>query len=407
MNASECQVAIIGAGPYGLAIAAHLISRGIQPHVFGEPMDFWQRQMPRGMLLRSSKRSSNIGAPNVGFGLDDYAAQAGTELGDRIPLEDFVAYGRWFQKGATADSDRRRVSHLVRTSNGFSVLLDDGNRVRTKYVIVAAGIAQFAHIPQVFRHLPPDRAWHSSQHADLQRFSGMRVVVVGAGQSAFESAALLSEGGADVEILVRSRRVIWLSSSGVRRLPRTVLSIVDPGTDVGPLGLDQIAARPRLFASLPYSIQAPIAYRCIRPAAASWLRTRVGRARVTTSTEVTRAAADGKRVRIELSDGSTRLVDHLLLATGYRVDLSQYAFINQDLLRAISSFQGYPRVSGVFQSSVEGLFFAGAIAALSLGPLFRFVAGTQYCARAISQAIALGLHSRQERAFAADTLHAW
>jgi thioredoxin reductase len=353
-------------------------------------MEFWQNRMPRGMLLRSSKRSSSIGNPNAGLRLDDYATQNGTELPSPIPGEEFINYGRWFQRYAVPECDCRRVSNLVAASDGFRLLLEDGNEVHAKYAIVAAGIGPFAHVPKHFIGLPLEKVSHSSEHTDFQRFIGKRVLVVGGGQSAFESAALLLENGAEVEILVRKNHVIWISStSAVHHLPSRLSSILDPGTDVGPLGLNQLVARPRLFALLPRRLRALIAYRCIRPAVAPWLNTRVARAQVTTSTEVTRASANGKGVRLELSDGTTRLVDHVLLATGYQVDISRYSFIDRDLSHSIAQFEGYPLVSYRFESSVKGLFFAGATAAFSLGPVCRFVAGTEYCARAISQAIAL------------------
>lgn len=372
-------------------------------------MEFWRRHMPRGMMLRSSKRSSSIGSPNSGLCLEDYAAALGKQLEDLIPLEDFVAYGLWFQHLAVPECERRRVHGLVGASNGFRILLEDGHVVCAKCVVVASGIGPFAHIPQVFGGLPSERASHSSEHTDLGRFLEKRVIVVGSGQSAFESAALLVESGADVEVVVRSNRVIWLSGkNAARRLQRRFLSILDPGTDVGPLGLDQIAARPRLFATLPYWLQGPIAYRCVRPAVSSWLHSRVARARVTTSIEVTRVFENGKHIKIELSDGTARLADHVLLATGYRVDISRYSFLNPDLYNSISRFQGYPVLSRRFESSAEGLFFAGAAAAHSVGPLFRFVAGTEYCARAISGAIAmrLGLPRLREDPFAVDILRA-
>ena len=400
---SRCEVAIIGAGPYGLAVAAHLLARGIHTHVFGDPMEFWQHRMPRGMLLRSSKRSSSIGNPNSGFCLGDYAAHARRKIANPITLDDFIAYGRWFQRSAVPECDYRRVSNLIGASNGFRLVLEDGDAIHAKYVVVAAGIAAFVHRPQGFSGLPLEKVSHSSEHADFQRFAGSRVVVIGAGQSGFESAALLLESGAEVEIVARASRVHWLSSTNaLRRLPPRLLSMLDPGTDVGPLGLNQVAARPRLFASLPHPVQALVTYRCIRPAVATWLNNRVAKVQVTTSTEVTRASADGKGVSLELSDGTTRLVDHLLLATGYRIDISRYSFIDRGLFSSISRFQGYPMLSHRFKSSVEGLFFAGATAAISLGPLFRFVVGTQYCARAISEAIALRLElaPRQEHAFA-------
>ncbi len=306
MRDSECTAAVIGAGPYGLAVAAHLLARGIPTLVFGEPMEFWRRRMPRGMLLRSSKRSSSIGNPSAGFCLDDYAAQAEREFTDRIPREDFIAYGHWFQHNVVPECDHRRVSDLVRSSKGFLLSLSDGQAVQAKYVIVAGGIGPFAHVPELFSGLPSEKVSHSSDHVDFQRFADKRVVVVGAGQSAFESAALLLESGADVEIVVRANRVIWLSSANpARRLQRHFLSRLDPGTDVGPLGLDQIAARPRLFASLPYRLRAPIAHRCVRPAVSSWLNARIGRAHVKTSTDITRVTVNGNRLKIELSDGAS------------------------------------------------------------------------------------------------------
>ena len=408
MSAREHLAAIVGAGPYGLATAAHLRSRGVGTRTFGEPMEFWLRQMPRAMRLRSSKRSSSIGSPNVGFSLGDYAAQAGREIEDPIPAEDFIAYGRWFQRRVAPECDSRRVVDIAWASEGFSILLDDGHSLRARHVVVAGGIGPFAYVPEVFRGLPSEVATHSAQHVDFDRFAGKRVVVIGSGQSAFESAALLSESDAEVEIVARSPRVIWLSGGAARRLPRNLLSMIDPGTDVGPLGLDQIAARPWIFASLPYALQGPIYRRCVRPAAAGWLRTRVDKVRVTTSAEVVRASSIGRGVKIDLSDGTSRLADHLLLSTGYRVDISKYPFISPTLHRLIASLDGYPLLNRRFEASVDGLFFAGAPATLSLGPLFRFVAGTQYCAAAISQAIArnLGLPWRHERPFATDSIHA-
>jgi thioredoxin reductase len=395
MSINQSMVAIIGAGPYGLAIAAHLRAQGIATSVFGEPMAFWQHHMPHGMLLRSSKRSSSIGSPNGGSSLDDYATQNSTRLPDPLPLDRFINYGKWFQRIAVPECDWRRVSNLGPAPGGFRLVLEDADEVSAKYVIVAAGISRFAHMPEQFAGLPSDKVSHSSEHTDLQKFSGMRVLVIGSGQSAFESAALLLESGAEVEIVVRSSRVIWLSNkSAVHHLPSWLGSLLDPGTDVGPLGLNQLVARQRLFALLPHQFRDPIAYRCIRPAVAPWLATRVAQAQITTSTEIANASLSGKNVKLELSNGTSRLVDHVLFATGYRVDISRYSFIDRALFRSIAQFRGYPLVSHRFESSVAGLFFAGAPAAFSLGPVCRFVAGTQYCARAISRAIASAVSSR-------------
>lgn len=185
MSVNQNVVAIIGAGPYGLATAAHLQAQGIPTCVFGEPMAFWQHHMPHGMLLRSARRSSSIGSPNGGSSLDDYAIQSSTASSDPLPLEEFVNYGKWFQRIAVPECDGRRVSTLLPTPGGFRLVLEDADEVRAKYVVVAAGISLFAHMPKQFVGLPSDKVSHSSEHPDLQKFSGMRVMVIGGGQSGF------------------------------------------------------------------------------------------------------------------------------------------------------------------------------------------------------------------------------
>ena len=60
---NNCQLAIVGAGPYGLSIAAHLRERGVNFRIFGTPMRTWREQMPRGMLLKSDGFASNLSDP--------------------------------------------------------------------------------------------------------------------------------------------------------------------------------------------------------------------------------------------------------------------------------------------------------------------------------------------------------
>src|SRR5579864_1996087 len=190
--AQTCDVAVVGAGPYGLSAAAHLGRvRGLDVRVFGEPMSFWQG-MPRGMLLRSNWGSCSIGFHDGELTLDAYKAASGREFSTPVPLDEFIAYGHWFQQSAVPEVDRRRVTAVTTGPGGFRLLLDDGERIRAGRVVVAAGIE-----PVVAR-LPPELVTHSSEHRDLARFAGAEVVVVGAGQSALESAALLHEAGARV-----------------------------------------------------------------------------------------------------------------------------------------------------------------------------------------------------------------
>ncbi len=234
-------------------------------------------------------------------------------------------------------------------------------------------------------------ASHTSEHRDLGQFRGQRILVVGGGQSAFESAAILSENGAEVELVMRAPEVRWLHGSvHFRTKLGAMRRLLYPPTDVGPPGLNQLIARPHFFRWLPRRLQTKWAYRAIRPAASTWLRNRVDDVRITTGRSVVQAVACGDVARVDLDDGSMREVDHVLLGTGYRVDVSRYDFIGHKLLEKLRIDQGYPRLSLGLESSIPGLHFMGAPAARSMGPLTRFVSGTGYSARALTEAILRG-----------------
>src|SRR2546421_5418306 len=206
----DSPVAIIGAGPHGLAAAAHLRHGGLEPIVFGDPMAFWRDQMPAGMLLRSSPRASSIADPERKLMLGDWAAAHGKPVTRPVTLEDFLAYGQWFQRQAVPDVDPRMVRRVAKANGGFELSLEDGDVLHAGRVAVAAGIAPFPRVPELLRELPEELVSHASRHDDLGRFAGRRVAVVGAGQSALESAALLHEQGAEVVVISRAKDIWWL-----------------------------------------------------------------------------------------------------------------------------------------------------------------------------------------------------
>jgi len=388
---TACSVAIIGAGPYGLAVAAHLRAAGVNPKVFGSPMAFWKAQMPRGMLLRSAWDASHIGDPMNALSLNTYQAKLGTPIDRPVPLERFIDYGMWFQQHVAPDLDARHVARLEPANPGFTLSLDDGEHVHAERVVIATGLAMFTRRPPQFDGLPADLASHSADHRDLAHFTGQSVMVVGSGQSALESAALLHEIGAHVEIVARAGNLTWIR----RRFDRPVLGplrpLLYPPSDVGPPGINQLTRSPALFKALPRHIQARVAYRAIRPAGAGWLRPRLVHVPVTIGQTITSVAPQQAKLRVMLGDGSQRLVDHALLATGYRVDVRLYPFLDPRLvaaLRMVPDADGYPVLDRGFESSVAGLHIVGAPAAESFGPLMRFVAGTRYAARAVTQRVA-------------------
>ena len=390
MSSTDCDVAIIGAGPYGLAAAAHLhAANGLDIRVFGEPMSFWDEQMPRGMILRSPYVASNIADPERELTLDGFQERTKRQLPQPVALGQFVDYGRWFREQALPGThlDRRRVGRIERNGH-FRLDLADGDRVHADRVIVAAGIMPFAWTPPLFRELPKELASHSSEHRDLGRFSGRRVIVVGGGQSALESAALLHELGAEVEVLVRAERIYYLRRAHglLHRLGPLTKALFAPA-EVGPAGISRLVSTPDLYRRLPRSVQDRFSVRSLRPAGAAWLQERLADVTITCNAAVTAAREDAGRVELTLADGSQRHADHVLLATGYRVDIARYPFLPVELLRGIARVGGYPRLRRGFESSTAGLHFLGAPSAWSFGPLMRFVAGTEFAAPALTRAV--------------------
>ncbi|GAA1013113.1 hypothetical protein GCM10009564_38780 [Streptomyces thermogriseus] len=393
---------VIGAGPYGLSVAAHLRDAGVPVRVFGEVMGSWRHAMATGMFLKSTPDAVDLSAPEPGGRLADFLRLHGepelTEL-TPIPCEVFVRYGQWFQKRYVGEVEPARVV-CVRPDPpgpGFAVRLDDGRELAARAVVVATGLSGLAHVPEELRRLAPAGPGvgapvsHSSQHTDLSRYAGRRIAVIGGGQSALESAALLHEAGARTQVLVREKSVLWGTvpepdRSWARRIrgPRS------------PLGTGWILAAvcraPGGVRLLPPAARLLLFRRALRPSGGWWLRDRVeGVVPVRTSRRVVRAETSGAAVRLTVAGpgGRTEVLeaDHVLAATGYRLDLDALSFLSSQVRRALRRVpgSGAPHLGAGFESSVPGLYFVGSLAAPMFGPMMRFVAGTSYAATRLAR----------------------
>jgi FAD-dependent urate hydroxylase len=389
MSTGRHDVAVVGAGPYGLACTAHLRALGLDVRTLGRPMDLWERQMPIGMFLRSSWEASSIADPARELSLDDYEVEHGVRIARPIPLGDYLRYARWYQREAVPDVDTRRVIRVERALSGFYLHLDDGDRFGAHRVVIATGPAGFARRPSCFDGLGAPRVTHSSDLRELDAFAGTRTAVVGAGQSAVELAALLHEAGAEVELIGRARRIRWLRRSGWLHSREGVLrQIVYPKTDVGPVGLSWLVALPNAFRRVPIRLGDRIAYRCIRPAASAWLIQRTAETRLTLGRAVVSAAPSGDGVRLELDDGTKREIDRVVLGTGFDVRADRHPLLGGEMRAELRTREGMPLLGAGFESSVDGLHFVGAFAAMSYGPVMRFVSGTPFSARALAAHVA-------------------
>ncbi len=379
----QATTVVIGAGPYGLAVAAHLKAAGLSTLVLGKPMEFWEN-MPPAMYLKSSWSALDISDPGGKHSLNRFSRASGISEQEPVPLQVFLKYGHWFQQQVVPSIDQTYVQSLAQDGKTFHLDLADGRSIKADRVVVAAGISFYANIPEYVAHLSSRLVSHSQDHRDFSPFKEKRVIVVGSGQSALESAALLYEAGAVVELIARGP-VIWID----RRLyyyTGPVKRIFYPSSDVGPPGVNWLVASPLIFSCFSEKIRDALHKRAVRPSVAQWLRPRVeGHIAITENTSVASVSEREQSVFIKLSDGTTREADHIVLGTGYNVNIRKLSFIDPVLLQKVREYDGSPFLNAWFESSVPYLHFVGAPAGYIFGPLCRFVVGAKVSARQIAR----------------------
>ncbi|MCI2417607.1 lysine N(6)-hydroxylase/L-ornithine N(5)-oxygenase family protein [Saccharopolyspora sp. K220] len=381
-------VAIVGAGPYGLSLAAHLRRANVSYRQFGLPMNLWRAHMPRGMYLKSQGFASNLADPDGTHTLRNFCLETGRHYADYgvpVSLADFVDYGEWFQQGRGLEVEEQLVVDIDQRPGRFDLTLSDGQRVEASQVVVAVGVEYFARIPEALADLPTDLCTHSSVHDDLSRFDGQDVIVLGHGQSALETAALLHENGANARLVARAPSLVW---NGKPLLPDRPLRqrMREPEAGLGS-GLSTwfYSEQPKLFRHLPRATRVHRARTALGPAGGWWLRERVeGRFPVHVGHRLDWAKPTGDQVRLGVRVGGEIrefTADHVVSATGYPPDLTRLPMLSGRLRRAIRTIAGTPRVGRDFESSVPGLYFAGPLVAPSHGPVMRFVYGADYAVR--------------------------
>lgn len=389
---SADDILIVGAGPYGLSISAHLRGLGVDHRIVGRPLDTWRSHMPIGMNLKSDPYASGLSAPQRGHDIGDYHGQVGLPWAPRtgyVSLERFLSYGDWFTEQLVPDVEDVRVTEVAATGSGFAVTFADADPVTARRVVVATGVLPFATIPPELAGLPSDLVSHSRDLHRLDQFRGRRVAVLGAGQSALESAALLHEAGADVLIIARRPEIYWnepnpehVSALGRLRWPVTRLC---EGWQCA------IWNFPTPFQRLPQDIRIRLAVAILGPSGSWWLKNRVqGVVETITSCRVVAAQPAGRGLRLQLQgpQRSSVEVDHVVAATGFPVDLDRLTFLQAGLRAQVRTANHYPLVNRAGESSVRGLYFAGAQTAVSLGPVMRFMAGTHKAASHLARSLA-------------------
>jgi thioredoxin reductase len=393
---SDVEVAIIGAGPYGLSLAAHLSAASMSYRHFGVPMRLWRGAMPKGMFLKSQGFASNLSDPRGTHTLEAFCqATRHPYQGYGLPvsLENFVNYGQWFQSELDLKVEELLVTGMVQRADGFELTLADGEQFVARRVVVAIGVEHFAYVPQPLSELPASACTHSSAHTDLTAFRGREVVVVGAGQSALESAALLHENGATVQVLARKQAIAW---NGVPLDPDRPLlrRLREPEAGLGSGWSTWFySSHPELFRCLPERTRVYRARTALGPAGASWLRERVeGQFPVRTGQTVSWAKPHDGKVRLGISGPGTAdselAADHVIAATGYRVNVKRLEFLPATTRSSLRTVGGSAAVGRDYQSSIPGLYFIGPSVAPSMGPVMRFVYGSKHAATTVGRHLA-------------------
>jgi cation diffusion facilitator CzcD-associated flavoprotein CzcO len=313
-------VAVIGAGMTGLAVAAALTHRGVPVMVFDEAPEGFEgpwATTARMETLRSPKQLAGpaLGIPSLTFRAW-FEAQFGRdawEALDKIPRLQWMDYLRWYRRVLSLPvKNGHRVSELQPRADGLVELTVEAEgrpqRIWARHVVLATGRAGLGGpaLPPYAEGLPRTRWAHSSDDNDYAALRGLRVGVVGAGASAMDSAATALEvGAAHVHLLVRRRD-----------LPR-----INKGKGAGNPGF--VAGYARLPDDWKWRIRHYINVQQVPPPRNSTQRVaRFPNAHFHLGVTIDRIEERDGALRVQTSAGPLAL-DFIIFATGFKVDWRQ------------------------------------------------------------------------------------
>ncbi len=370
---------IIGAGPFGLALAASAAAAGVQHLIVGQPMQFWQSHMPAGMLLRSGS-DWHLDPLDVDT-IDAYlqTVQPAPARGQPLSLDVYLGYAAWFQERKNIRPVRARIERLdwdPQPGGYFAAKTDAGDTLLARSVALAVGFEYFKLVPEDLAVLlPAGRYQHTCDAVELPRYRGKRVLIIGGRQSAFEWAALLHEAGAaGVDLAYRHETPAFTESDW---------------SWVTPL-VERMAEEPGWFRSLSAEEQEELRHRFWiegRAKLEPWLQPRLAHETIRLRPRTQLAAAEVREdgaLLITFAGGEQIVVDSVILATGYQVDMTRVPFLSAgNILQHLELQNGYPVLTDHFQASIPGLYITSLAATQGFGPFFGFTVSVRTAAKLI------------------------
>jgi hypothetical protein len=384
-SSSFVDVAVIGAGPYGLSLAAHLGARGVEYRIFGETMRSWKSNMPPGMLLKSYPWASCLSDPSSEFSVKSFCTERALPYHDvmmPLPLDRFIQYGEAFQARYVPAVERKTLRSLEPAAVGFRATFVDGETVQARRVVIAVGLHPFKRLPQEAEHLPSELYSHSGDYGSLASLDGKKVIVVGSGSSASDLAALLHGRGVNISLVTHEPQLRFADRPRPRRLLERAVA---PMSGIGHGWVIGTCARfPQLIRLLSEDLRVRLANTgALGPLGGAFVKEQVvGQVPLWLGRSVRRAEARGNRLILDLeaADGGRQTLqgDHVIFATGYKVDVGRLDFLSPSVQQRLRLVDQAPQLSQHYETSVPGLHFIGPAAANSFGPVSRFVYGTYH-----------------------------
>lgn len=370
---------IVGAGPFGLAMAAWAGEKGMDYLIVGKPMDLWRANMPQGMILRShcDWHLDPAGIDTI----ERYLESRGRTPAAVEPLsrDFYLGYVDWFmaRKGLAPIPDL--VQRLDTADGSFLATLKSGATITANNVLLAIGFRYFQYVPEeLARLLPARRVAHTCELVNFEPLRDKRCLIIGGRQSAFEWAALLAEhGAATVHVSHRHPTPEFTDSEWGWINEMMARFLTEPAWYRSLTGSEQEVVRSK-FAEARIKLE-------------PWLWPRIDKSNVFLWPEthvVSCAESASGELAIGLDNDETLAIDHVVLATGYRVNMQRVPFLAAgNILDKLALNEGYPVLDDGFQSSVAGLYVTSLPAIRDFGPFFGFTVAVGVSAKLIGQTL--------------------